>query len=67
MIEDCKHCGKLSEIGLILNTKAEVYCVRCKQSVIRNTREAAVLAWNHAQLWSDKTEQQFRAIFGGAE
>lgn len=67
MIEDCKHCGKASEIALIVDDHAELCCVRCKQSVKRNTREAAVLAWNHAQLWTDKTESQFNAIFGGAE
>lgn len=49
-MELCKFCGYLGEIALIAHGNVtEVYCVRCSQMVIRNSRDEAVKAWNQAQ------------------
>ena len=66
MIEDCRNCGKLSEIALLVTGEAEIRCQRCRQSVTRNTREAAVIAWNCSQtLWDEQTEEAFNRIMAG--
>lgn len=72
MLSNCKNCGPLSEIAI---TKEkidavfihEIKCMRCKQSIKRNTREAALLAWDHEQglLWTEADEENFNRIIVG--
>lgn len=50
MISDCKFCGVLGEVAAIIHDNvAELYCVSCKQKVIRDDLATAVDAWNVAQ------------------
>jgi len=49
-ILDCKYCGYSSQVALIINgRKNEVYCVSCKQGVIRQSKRKAIEAWNEKQ------------------